>query len=425
VNKLAKDLGGKCYNVFLILSGINELGLILLKINITNMKYKILFSGILLSLFFSNLAISQNQNCPINAEKCDVSLKFYFQESVTPLSTLILDFGPNDFRNGLYEATGTGSNWSLFDVDSGSDNKLNVSMQISDGACVDVPISANCNEEDCFKCPSEVDNNEVGKLKLVFDEPPAFAIGEEGVRLSIDGGSLSDGVYAGFSVNPNLYEYAVPAALCCNPINGVIEIQERNCIINNNDLVTCVATPVAPVDDCECDDWLDKCSDGIVTYLQDYYENTIGCSQWLGSCGTNAEDFIYHPGLVAIGDIDRVKSGYRLAVNGGMIATQIKVHLCVNGWCDYVFENDYELKPLNQVEEFIKAKRHLPNFPSEKQIVDDGGLDVKDIKIKQQEKIEEAFLHLIELDEKIELLRVKLKKTKEENDNLRTLLTKK
>jgi hypothetical protein len=43
VNKLAKDLGGKCYNVFLILSGINELGLILLKINITNMKYKILY----------------------------------------------------------------------------------------------------------------------------------------------------------------------------------------------------------------------------------------------------------------------------------------------------------------------------------------------------------------------------------------------
>ncbi len=56
---------------------------------------------------------------------------------------------------------------------------------------------------------------------------------------------------------------------------------------------------------------------------------------------------------------------YRLFVKDGIHTEKIKVDIAANnGWADYVFEPDYNLMPLTQVEQFIKQNRHLPEVPS-------------------------------------------------------------
>jgi hypothetical protein len=98
-------------------------------------------------------------------------------------------------------------------------------------------------------------------------------------------------------------------------------------------------------------------------------------------------------------------NGYRLYVNGGILTTKVKVaNYCSSSWADYVFAADYKLKPLSEVEAFIKENKHLPNVPSAIQIEKDG-LDLADMQSKQMEKIEELTLYLIEMKKEIDLLK--------------------
>ena len=71
-----------------------------------------------------------------------------------------------------------------------------------------------------------------------------------------------------------------------------------------------------------------------------------------------------------------------------------EVEVRTDYWADYVFEDDYDLIPLSEVESYIKKHGHLPNMPSEKEVVKNG-MDIGDITKRQQEKIEELTLHLI------------------------------
>jgi hypothetical protein len=76
-------------------------------------------------------------------------------------------------------------------------------------------------------------------------------------------------------------------------------------------------------------------------------------------------------------------NGYRLYVNGGILTTKVKVaNYCSSAWADYVFAKDYKLKPLSEVETFIKANKHLPNIPSGDQIEKEG-LDLAEMQAKQ------------------------------------------
>ncbi|SUJ02453.1 Uncharacterised protein [Sphingobacterium spiritivorum] len=89
----------------------------------------------------------------------------------------------------------------------------------------------------------------------------------------------------------------------------------------------------------------------------------------------------------------------RLAVNGNIRAREIKVE--TNNWPDYVFEEEYKLTPLTEVETFIKANKHLPDVPSSKQIEEDG-LSVGEMNKLMMKKIEELTLHLIEKDKQLQ-----------------------
>ena len=67
---------------------------------------------------------------------------------------------------------------------------------------------------------------------------------------------------------------------------------------------------------------------------------------------------------------------------------------------DYVFTNDYKLKTLTEVEEYIKKNNHLPEIPSAKEI-EKNGLMLAEMNMSLLKKIEELTLYSIEQNKKI------------------------
>ncbi|MGA6119296.1 hypothetical protein [Sphingobacterium anhuiense] len=91
----------------------------------------------------------------------------------------------------------------------------------------------------------------------------------------------------------------------------------------------------------------------------------------------------------------------KLAVNGKIRATEIKVDS--GPWPDFVFDEDYKLTPLKDVEAFIKEHKHLPGVPKAKEIEEDG-LSLGEMNKILMQKVEELTLHMIRLDKENEEL---------------------
>ena len=126
---------------------------------------------------------------------------------------------------------------------------------------------------------------------------------------------------------------------------------------------------------------------------------------------------VNHKVLIGTNDMPKYSDSnydYKLIVNGGLVAKEVKVR---SDFADYVFEKDYPLLSLKAVEAHIKEKGHLHNTPSAKEI-QKNGLNLSEITTNQQEKIEELFLHLIEMEKKID-------KLQQENKNLKWQLLEK
>ncbi|MCC6181315.1 MAG: hypothetical protein IT237_05730 [Bacteroidia bacterium] len=87
--------------------------------------------------------------------------------------------------------------------------------------------------------------------------------------------------------------------------------------------------------------------------------------------------------------------------NGYVYARAIEIS--INNFPDYVFNENYKLTSLKEVENYILKHKHLKGFESGKKY-EENGLPVGDILKLQQEKIEELTLYLIEQNKKIEAL---------------------
>jgi len=90
--------------------------------------------------------------------------------------------------------------------------------------------------------------------------------------------------------------------------------------------------------------------------------------------------------------------GFKLAVNGNIGADEIQVK--ANYWSDFVFNDDYKLKDLEEVESFIEENNHLPDIPSEKEVLKNG-IQVGEMNAKLLQKIEELTLYMIEANKRI------------------------
>ncbi len=97
----------------------------------------------------------------------------------------------------------------------------------------------------------------------------------------------------------------------------------------------------------------------------------------------------------------------KLAVNGDVHAQEVKVDM--TGWPDYVFDEDYDLPTLKEVEKHIKEKGHLFNIPSAKE-VEENGIHLGEMNKLLLEKIEELTLYTIYQEKKLKEQEKRLKK---------------
>ncbi len=96
-------------------------------------------------------------------------------------------------------------------------------------------------------------------------------------------------------------------------------------------------------------------------------------------------------------------SGYTLSVEGKVIATDFTT-LPVASWPDYVFADDYKLKPLSEVKKYINENKHLPNIPAASEI-EKNGIQLGDMNKRLMEKVEELTLYIIDMQEQIDALK--------------------
>lgn len=82
-----------------------------------------------------------------------------------------------------------------------------------------------------------------------------------------------------------------------------------------------------------------------------------------------------------------------------------------NQWSDRVFEKNYLLMPLKEVEKFIAKNNHLPNVPSAAEVVEKG-VAMDEMVSKLLEKVEELTLYTIKQQKEIDALKRELKQIK-------------
>lgn len=105
-------------------------------------------------------------------------------------------------------------------------------------------------------------------------------------------------------------------------------------------------------------------------------------------------------GNISIGNINP-SDNYKLVVDGAIGARRLKV--TQGSWADFVFHPDYKLPSLPELEKYVKENRHMPDIPSEQEVLKEG-IDVGEMNKKLLQKVEELTLYLIEESKKNEQL---------------------
>jgi len=126
--------------------------------------------------------------------------------------------------------------------------------------------------------------------------------------------------------------------------------------------------------------------------------NTDG-SVTIFNTGNNSQIVTISPsGNVGIGKANPTD---KLEVNGQIHAKSVKVDL--QEWADFVFEEEYDLIRLPEIETYIKTHGHLPEIPSEVQVLAEG-IDLGKMNRLLLQKVEELTLHLIAKEKEITTL---------------------
>lgn len=105
------------------------------------------------------------------------------------------------------------------------------------------------------------------------------------------------------------------------------------------------------------------------------------------------------------------------SLQGKLEAKEVKVTLTPTA--DFVFDENYNLPKLEDVEKHIKERKHLPEIASAK-VMEKEGVNVGEFQIKLLQKIEELTLYSIEQSKQIKSQSEQLRQIQEENKTLRS-----
>ncbi|MBN1185724.1 MAG: hypothetical protein JXB49_25810 [Bacteroidales bacterium] len=147
-----------------------------------------------------------------------------------------------------------------------------------------------------------------------------------------------------------------------------------------------------------------------------HFEHTSNTGYWAFHNGQEQETFnIYYrkPDGTIVYPL-RLKADGSIQTSEILVAqvnaTEIKskeLRLEVDNVADYVFADDYKLRSLTEVEQFVKENKHLPGMPKGTDLESEG-MNVAEMSNLLLEKIEELTLYMIEL--------------KKENEELKSLI---
>lgn len=117
-------------------------------------------------------------------------------------------------------------------------------------------------------------------------------------------------------------------------------------------------------------------------------------------------------GKVVIGSVPSPSDEYRLYVEKGILAEQVRVAVNSSAeWADYVFDETYSKMPAAKVQDFIAKNKHLPNVPSANEVVEKG-INLAEMDATLLRQIEELWLHVIELKEENKEMKTELEEIK-------------
>ena len=98
-------------------------------------------------------------------------------------------------------------------------------------------------------------------------------------------------------------------------------------------------------------------------------------------------------------DIGEDHTVFLVNKDGGLYCTSARVRIKSDiPIPDYVFQDDYDLMPLEDVKAYIEQNCHLPNIPSEAEIRKEG-LSLEEMQLKLLEKVEQLTLYVLDLEE--------------------------
>ena len=123
---------------------------------------------------------------------------------------------------------------------------------------------------------------------------------------------------------------------------------------------------------------------------------------WSDNTGSG-QNIVLQPswGQVTVGTYTPA-TGYKISIKGKLICEEARVQLSAN-WPDYVFNKNYKLMPLADLEKSIKKEQHLPDIPAAADM-ESNGIMLGDMNRRIMEKVEELTLYIIDLNKKNEKL---------------------
>ncbi|MBW7675114.1 cell wall anchor protein [Chryseobacterium chendengshani] len=282
-----------------------------------------------------------------------ISLLFYSQVSNTQTRN---DAGAPTFTSGFYEAqvpvnfpVNAASWWHLLDVRHSNTNN-NYGMQ----------IAGSFYDQDFWFRKTNNDGSQPWR-KAVMETSAG------NVRIGLNDTFNSDSSLRVYKTENTSFEVANS--------NGFLQIARSNC---NG----CYGANVGE------------------TVIRNIGTNSQGSSTIIFSIPNDANDGASYIGINdgANGTWAKFFNNATARFNGKIFAKEVEVK--ANVWADYVFNKDYQLLTLDEVEKHINKNGHLPNVPSAKVILEKG-INVAEMDAKLLEKIEELTLYSIEQNKQL------------------------
>lgn len=126
----------------------------------------------------------------------------------------------------------------------------------------------------------------------------------------------------------------------------------------------------------------------------------------VGTYTPNAKFHLNGVGLIGSNSA-RIAAGYEWSVDGEIMCENLVMQNSTT-WPDYVFEENYPLMSIADLEESIRKNKHLPNVPSAAEI-EKRGIDMGEMTRALLEKVEELTLYIIQLEKRVKAAEQKQK----------------